>query len=76
MDYKLHAKLAVMAAAFVDIAKEFGFTDEQMEDPKASKYIIERIHNLQTAYNIRQTLSDKVDFTKTTPPLSNGIAEK
>lgn len=76
MDYKLHAKLAVMAASFVDIAREFGLTEEQMEDPKAGTYLVERIHNIQTAYNIRQTLSDKVDFTKAPTPPPNGIAEK
>lgn len=65
-----------MAANFVDVAQEFGLTEEQMKDPKAAKYIIERIHNIQSAYNIRQTLSDKVDFTKTSPPLPGDITEK
>lgn len=76
MDYRHHAEEAIMAANFVDVAKEFGLTDEQMKDSKASKYIIERIHNIQTAYNIRQTLSDKVDFTKITPPLPGEVSEK
>lgn len=64
MDYKLLSELATMAASFEDVCKEFALTPDQMKDPKAGKFIIEKIHNIQTAYNIRQGLSDKTDFTK------------
>lgn len=69
MDYQTLAKLAAMAASFELVAKEFSLTKEQMEDPKAGKFIVERIHNIQTAYNVRQGLSDKTDFTQKDPTL-------
>lgn len=68
MNYQLLAELATMAASFEEVCKEFALTPEQMKDPKAGKFIVERIHNIQTAYNVRTGLSDKTDFTKTHDP--------
>ena len=58
-----------MAASFQEVCKEFSLTAEQMEHQDAGRFIVEKIHNIQTAYNIRQGMADKVDFTKQNQPL-------
>lgn len=68
MEYKLLAKLATMAASLEEVAKLFALTEEQMTDPAAGRWLVDRIKQLQTAYTIRKGLADNVDFHKAKDP--------
>jgi hypothetical protein len=64
MDYKFHATLAIMAASFKEVADIFALTEEQMHDPAAGKWIVDRIRQMQTAHTLREEIAKKIDFQK------------
>lgn len=62
MDLRFTAKLLNMAASLKEVGELFALTPEQMEDPRAGEWLIDRIKQLQTAHIIRKEMAAKVNF--------------
>ena len=71
IDPKFLKELTLKACMFEEIAELFALTEEQKVNPKAAEWIIDRIKQLQTAYMIRKSTTEKVDFPKDTPSEEN-----
>lgn len=80
MEYvRLIAKLSRLASHFSEVAELFALTPEQQDDANCGKYVVDRIKQLQTAYTIRKSSRDNVDFSRIQnpglPTDQNGVKE-